>query len=91
VVGNTPQYLRWRASKGSLRALLKLTAPLVRPDPVAKAEWDTLSEYSKRNVSWAMFALGTKLSSQAHSNFNYNQLVGYLWIRKPPNSTTRAR
>ncbi|MEZ0260089.1 MAG: AAA family ATPase [Alphaproteobacteria bacterium] len=82
VVGNTPQYLRWRASKGSLRALLKLTAPLVRPDPVAKAEWDTLSEYSKRNVSWAMFALGTKLSSQTHSNFNYNQLVGYLWVKK---------
>lgn len=82
VISNTPQYLRWRAARGSLSALLKLTAPLVRPDPVARAEWQTLSEYSKRNVSWAMFALGTKLSSQMHSNFNHSQLVGYLWIKK---------
>jgi SpoVK/Ycf46/Vps4 family AAA+-type ATPase len=79
---NNPRFQRWRASQGSLRALLRLTEPLVRADPVAKAEWQTLKEYSKRNVSWAMFALGSKLSSQAHSNFQYDRLVGYLWIKK---------
>jgi len=81
---NGEQFLLWRAQRGSLWAMRRLSKRLIRRHlhKDLKREAKSLLSEVRAGYGWAMYNLGTRLGTLDDRCFKNHRALSFLWLKK---------
>ncbi|MDE1152469.1 MAG: AAA family ATPase [Micavibrio sp.] len=81
---NSRRLLMWRAMRGSLRAMLRLSKRQLRKKihPDLRLEARQLMRNARERQGWAMYTMGTHLADPDDRCFKQDRKLSFLWLKK---------
>jgi len=81
---NSRRFLMWRAMRGSVRAMLRLSRRRIRKKlhPDLRLEAKQLLRSARDRQGWAMYTTGTHLADPDDRCFHQDRALSFLWLKK---------